>query len=89
MGTIKSLLSGRKNTIALIVLAVLAVSIVVGVRLVQQQTQLKSKAAASLGGEIKFTGDNVSGAGCTASSGVCTATNRDIQLEIKNPFTVP
>lgn len=85
MDTIKSLLSGRKNTIAIIILAVLVVGIVVGVRLVQQQTQLKSKAASTA--EIKFVGGNVSSGCSTVGDTSCTATSRDIQLEITNPFT--
>lgn len=89
MDQIKEFLT-RKNIIVLLILAVLAAGLLVGVRLVQQQTQLKSKAAASPGGEIKFRG-SVSGDSCIdpASTDPCVATGRNIQLEITNPFTSP
>lgn len=86
MEAIKLLLT-RRNIFALLIIGFLAVGLLVGLRLVQQQTQLKSKAAASLGGEVKFEGPNVSGDGCTAPLGDCTATNRNIQLKITNPFS--
>lgn len=77
---------GRSTIIAIVVL-ILAVAIPVTIRLAQQQTQLKSKAAASLRGEVKFRGPNVSGEGCINPTGDCTATKRDIELEITNPFS--
>lgn len=89
MEAIKLLLSTRRNIITLIVIAVLGIGLLAGLWLVQRQTQLKSKAAASLGGEVKFRGSNVSGEGCTASSGDCVATDRNIQLQITNPFSSP
>ncbi len=44
----------RKNIAALLVLAVLAAGLLVGLRLVQQQTQIKSKAASSCNTESTF-----------------------------------
>ena len=58
MDQIKEFLT-RRNIIALVILAVLAVGLLVGVRLVQQQTQLKSKAAQPTYGSISVTKSSI------------------------------
>ncbi len=56
----------------------MVVAIPLGVNLVQQQQQLKSKAAGE--GQILPVGEGVI---CTGST--CTTTNKNIQLDIKAP----
>ncbi len=74
----------KRNIIIGIIVLILAVAIPVTVRLAQQQQQLKSKAAAT--NEVKFVGPNVSGEGCTALTGDCVATDRNIQIQLTTPF---
>ncbi len=79
----------KRNIIIGIIVLILIAAIPVTLYLVRQTQIFKPKAASSSGGEIKFRGPSVSGEGCLNPTGECTATNRNIQLEITNPFVSP
>lgn len=70
----------KRNVIALLVLGVLALAIPIGVKLVQQQQQLRSKAVSQTP-EIRFVGPNVS---CD-TAGNCTTTSTTVELELSSP----
>lgn len=72
-------LFSKKHIIYLLVLLIMVVAIPLGVRLVERQTQLQSKA--SEGGQIEFADDE--GVTCTGNS--CTTTTKDVKIRIKAP----
>lgn len=71
----------KKNLISLLLLAILIVGIPLGVRLAQNQQQLKSRAA---GDPIKF-----SGTGVDCSKQQCTTTSPTIDIEFVSPLGPP
>lgn len=80
-------LFSKKNIITYLILAIIILGIPIGVKLVQQQTQLRSKAA---GDEIKFSGDGVKCDPNAASNEVgCSTTNPTVRVQITSPFGAP
>ncbi|MBI2040239.1 hypothetical protein HYT18_04135 [Candidatus Microgenomates bacterium] len=77
-------LFSKKNLITYLILAIIILAIPIGVRLVQQQTQLKSLAAES---KIEFSGDGVTCDPSVPSSAIaCTTTESTITIELTSPF---
>lgn len=76
----------KRNIIAALVFLILAVSIPLGVKLVKEQTRLKSEAT---GSEIRFKGPNVSPDPCDPSNTSCVATDKNIEIEVTSPFGPP
>lgn len=72
-------LFSKKNLIPYLILLILVLAIPLGVRLVQTQQQLQSRAA---GGEVSFRGSGVT---CPAT-GECTATQPQIEVVLDSPF---
>ena len=80
-------LFSKKNLITYLLLAILAVAIPLGIQMVQQQIELRTKAT---GEEIKFSGTGVSCDPSIPASGVqCTTTNPTITVELTSPFGGP
>lgn len=75
-------LFSKKNLIPYLILAIFILAIPLGVKLVQTQTQLKSRAA---GGDITFRGTGVT---CPAT-GECSATEAQIEVVLDSPFGSP
>lgn len=72
----------KKNIITYLILAILVLAIPLGVKLVQTQQQLKSKAALET---VTFRGEGVN---CPAT-GECTATQPQIEVVLDSPFGPP
>ena len=80
-------LFSKKNVITYLILAIIILSIPIGVRLAQQQTQLRSLAA---GGDIKFSGTGVTCDPNAASNEVgCKTTESNVRIELTSPFGSP
>ena len=77
-------LLSKKNIITYLILAIIILGIPIGVRLAQQQTQLKSLAAEA---KIEFSGEGVKCDPNAASNEVgCTTTSDTIRIELTSPF---
>jgi len=73
----------KRNIITFLIIGILLLAIPVGVKLVQEQQLLKSKAT---GTEIQFVpDDNVS---CD-SGGNCATTDPTVQIELRSPLGPP
>lgn len=73
----------KRNIIALVVLVVLAVAIPIGLRLVQQQQQLRSRASVgSTTGGVQFVQDT--NTSCDADRN-CTTTSDTVQIQLNPP----
>lgn len=72
----------KKNIITFLVVILLLLAIPITVKLVQQQQQIKSKAA---GDPITFTGPNIS----KDSSGQYVTTDPTVQVELNSPLGPP
>ncbi len=79
-------LFSKKNIISYLLLAILIVAIPVGIRLVQQQQILKSRAA----GEAPITFKSPSGTNVVdCSKGECVTTSSTIDIEVFSPLGAP
>lgn len=81
MEVMEQLLS-KKNLIVIFILITLAVSIPLGINLLQKQQQLKSRAAEEAQNQIRFTG---SGVNCD-NQGRCTTPNDKVDLQLQAPW---
>lgn len=80
-------LFSKKNIISYLILAIIILAIPIGVRLAQQQTQLRSLAT---GDEIKFSGTGVTCDPNAASNEVgCKTTSGTVKIELTSPFGSP
>lgn len=72
----------KRNIIVLVVLIVLAVAIPLGLKLIQQQQTIRSRASTDTP-QIRFVqGANVN---CDTSSGNCTTTADTVDIELVSP----
>lgn len=75
-------LFSKRNLISYLILLILILAIPLGLRLVQTQQKLASRAA---GGEVTFRGEGVD---CPVT-GECTATRSQIEVVLDSPFGPP
>lgn len=74
--------SSKKKILAMLAVAILLLAIPFGVKLVQQQQEIRSKASAS--NPINFIGEEVK---CEASG--CTTKSSTVKVELTSPFGPP
>ncbi len=80
--SIKEQTSKRKNVLTALMVVAAILIIPFGVKLIQQQQELKSKAAND---SIQFAGDSVK---CD-TAGKCTTTSKTVQVQLRSPLGPP
>lgn len=83
--TEKKLLN-KKNLLGLLVIGILVLVIPFGVKLVREQTALRSKASTDA---VKFVTGESTGIECDSNGGNCRTTSETVELELTSPLGEP